>query len=192
MTQNAEVFRTPAFRIKNKKCVPGETIRSIKKWHQEVNTYSWGCSYKSQLLSLYLTTHLQSFPPTSSAGLDCHEHSLPADPVTPKPKPQQFHADEIKIELDLLLIFLNGYYLQLLLSVRKKSHSPLSGYPHLERHHLLPPSSVSQGSHPHPSSSTTALHTAAATITSSQPQESLLLKALFVSCITSRARWAFD
>lgn len=120
MTQNAEVFRTPAFRIKNKKCVPGETIRSIKKWHQEVNTYSWGCSYKNQLLSLYLTTYLQSFPPTSSAGLDCHEHSLPADPVTPKPKPQQFHADEIKIELDLLLIFLNGYYLQLLLSVRRK------------------------------------------------------------------------
>lgn len=76
-----------------------------------------------QHILLYLTTHLQSHPPTSSAGSDCHEYSLPADPDTPKPKTQQLCAGEIKIELDLLLIFFNGCYLQLSLSVKRKSLS---------------------------------------------------------------------
>lgn len=58
----------------------------IKMYSQWNNKKHKEMASGGQHILLYLTTHLQSHPPTSSAGSDCHEYSLPADPDTPKPK----------------------------------------------------------------------------------------------------------
>lgn len=71
----------------------------------------------------YLTTHLWSLPPASSAGPDVHEYLLPADPITLKPKETKSCAGEIKRERDLLLIILDGSYRQKSLSCTEKSLS---------------------------------------------------------------------
>lgn len=138
MTQNAEVFRTLASHIKSKKSIPGETIGSTEEWYQEVATYSWSCSDNHELISAYLTIHLRSLPPASFAGLDLHEHSLPADPTILKPKETKSCAGEIKIELDPLLIILNGSYLQRSLTYKRKVTLLYQGIHVKQNNHLLP------------------------------------------------------
>lgn len=163
MTQNAEVFRPLASHIKNKKFIPGETTGSTKKWCQDVTTHSWSCSCNHKLLSPYLTIHLRNLPPASSAGLDLHECSLPTDPVILKPKKPKFCAGEIKTKLDLLLLILNGYYLQRSPSFKRKVTLLYHGI-HIKQNTIYSYSSiVSQSSHPPLLiSSTTVLRVAAA------------------------------
>lgn len=140
MTQNAEVFRTPAFHIENKKCILGKTIRNgIRRWTYSPEVAPTTTRY------CHCTSALTFRATLTPALQDQTDRSIPCLQIlSHQKKPQQFCADEIKIELDLLLIFLNGYCLQLPPSVKRKSLSCIRRSTF--RHHLLPHSSVSQGS----------------------------------------------
>lgn len=159
MTQNAEVFRTPASHTKNKNKI------NYAWWNNRKHNETVSGGHRTLLklllrLSPYLTIRLRSLPPASAAGLGLHEHSLPAIPVILKPKETTFCAGEIKIELNILLLVLNGYSLQRSLSFKREVtllYQGIHGQQNAIDSHPYS-SIVSRSSRPPLPSSTTALH----------------------------------